>query len=85
MERIYAALKKVYAIPPPIRIKSTLSINCSMIKILSETLAPPIIAVTGLSPPFNTLSAFTNSASITYPKHFSSKYFATIVVDACAR
>ena len=42
-------------------------------------------AVSGLSEPVNIFSAFSSSADITKPQHFSSKYFAAMVVEACAR
>ena len=43
------AFKKVYAIPPPINISSTLSNKFSITPILSDTFAPPSIAINGFS------------------------------------
>ena len=59
------AFANVYAIPPPIIIEFTVSNNFSINKILSETFAPPIIAVNGRSAWFITFSAFFNSLAIT--------------------
>ena len=79
------ALINVYVIPPPIIRLSTLSSRFSITIILSDTLAPPIIAVKGFSGRCSTLSILFNSLTIRYPNIFSSgKNFAIIVVDACA-
>ena len=57
-----------------------------MIKILSDTFAPPIIAVKGFCASCNTFSALTTSPSITNPKVLFSleKNCAIIAVEACA-
>ena len=81
------AFTNVNAMPPPIKMLLALFINCSIIKILSLTFAPPTIAVKGASAPFITLSILAISLAITYPKHFASdlKNWAITAVDACAR
>ncbi len=80
-----SALKNVYAMPPPIMRLSTTSSIFSMISILSEIFAPPIMAVKGFSAFSNTFLALSSSAAMTRPAHLSLKNCATIVVDACAR
>ena len=81
------ALKKVYAIPPPIIISVARFNKFSIIKILSETFAPPIIAVKGFCAACITFSALTTSPSITKPKVLfaAEKNCAIIAVEACAR
>ena len=80
------ALKKVYAIPPPMIISVARSNKFSMIKILSDTFAPPMMAVKGFCASCNTFSALTTSASIKKPKVLFSfeKYCAMMAVEACA-
>ena len=57
----------------------------SITVILEDTFAPPKIAKTGFSLVFNTLSILLIYLASKLPKHlFSEKYFATIVVEACA-
>ena len=81
------ALKKVYAIPPPIIISVARSNKFSIIKILSDTLAPPIIAVKGFSEPCKTFSALATSAFMTRPNILlpGAKNCAITAVEACAR
>ena len=57
-----------------------------MIKILSDTLAPPMMAVKGFSDFNNTFSALETSPSMSRPNIFlsASKKSATIAVDAWA-
>ena len=55
-------LMNVFAIAPPIIILSTKSINFSITFILSETFAPPSIAVKGLFSSNNTLFILFNSS-----------------------
>ena len=78
------AFKKVYAIPPPMIISVALFNKFSIINILSDTLAPPIMAVNGFLKLFITCSALCSSASINKPYILLAlvKYCAIIVVDA---
>ena len=81
-----SAFIKVKAIPPPIIILSALLISFSRMIILSDTFAPPKMAVKGLEGLFNTRSMFFISPAISIPKHlFSGKKCAIVAVDACAR
>ena len=52
---------------------STFSNNCSITAILSETLAPPNIAVNGLTGVSTASPKNFNSFCIRYPQTFSSK------------
>ena len=79
------ALIKVKDIPPPIIKLSTAGKIFSIIVILVETLEPPKIAVTGLSPLLNTLSIASNSLAINKPKNLvEGKNLAITAVEACA-
>ena len=71
--------------PPPItRLSITLSIF-AIIEIFDETLAPPTIAVTGFLGDSKTFFKDKISFCNNNPGDFSVKYFAIVLVDACAR
>ena len=75
------ALKNVYAIPPPRSNVSTLSSKASITPILSETFAPPIIAINGLSGLSIVFLKKSISFSIKNPAT-AGKYAATPDVEA---
>ena len=56
----------------------------SIIRILSETFAPPIIAVNGFSAVCKTFSALTTSASINNPNIFLSEVKKSAITDVDA-
>ena len=73
----------MYAIPPPIINVSTLSNKLSITPILSETFAPPSIAINGLSGLLIAFPKTVNSFSIKNPDT-AGKYAAIPAVEACA-
>mmetsp|Transcript_62987 Transcript_62987/g.146678 ORF Transcript_62987/g.146678 Transcript_62987/m.146678 type:complete len:279 (-) Transcript_62987:124-960(-) len=75
--------RKVYAMPPPMIILSTLSSIFMMSWILSLTLAPPKIANTGFAGVSRTLAKASSSLDIKPPEHFTSKPSPTM--ELCAR
>ena len=77
------ALKNVYDIPPPMNSVSTLSNKASITPILSDTFAPPTIAINGLTGLSIVFFKKSISFSIKNPAT-AGKYDATPVVDACA-
>ena len=80
------ALMKVYVIPPPIITLSTRLSKFSIIRILSDTFAPPIMAVKGFCGAKSTLSMALSSLPIKKPNMLSlGKYAAIKAVEACAR
>ena len=74
---------KVLAMAPPIIILSTTFINFSITPILSETFAPPKIAVNGALFLYNNLLIFFNSFSINRPIHEVLISFTIALVEAC--
>mmetsp|Transcript_15516 Transcript_15516/g.29289 ORF Transcript_15516/g.29289 Transcript_15516/m.29289 type:complete len:227 (-) Transcript_15516:138-818(-) len=75
--------RKVYAMPPPMIILSTLSSIFMMSWILSLTLAPPRIARTGFAGVSRTFEKALSSLPIKSPAHFTSKPSPTM--ELCAR
>ena len=77
------ALKNVYAIPPPTINVSTLSNKLSITPILSETFAPPNMAIKGLLGLFIVSPKTLSSFSIKNPAT-AGKNLAIPAVEACA-
>merc|ERR1712151_1195741 len=65
--------RKVYAIPPPTMILSTLSSRFMISWILSLTFAPPRIANMGFTGASKTFAKASSSLDINAPEHFTSK------------
>mmetsp|Transcript_73480 Transcript_73480/g.195277 ORF Transcript_73480/g.195277 Transcript_73480/m.195277 type:complete len:210 (-) Transcript_73480:862-1491(-) len=77
--------RKVKAMPPPMTMMSTLSKRLSINWILSDTLAPPRIAHTGLPGVSRTLTNASSSLASRKPEHFVAKPSPTIELWArCA-
>merc|ERR1719444_505954 len=75
--------RKVYAIPPPTMILSTLSSRFMISWILSLTFAPPRIANMGFTGASKTFAKASSSFDIKAPEHFTSKPSPTM--ELCAR
>ena len=78
------AFQNVNAIPPPMITLSTFLIKCSIVLILSDTLAPPIIAIAGLGGFVIAFVILVNSSSTKYPIADSLIFDAIPTLDACA-
>jgi hypothetical protein len=79
------ALRKVYAMAPPISSASTLGSRLSMTLILSLTLAPPRMATKGFSGFFSTRPRYSISFFIRKPAAFSFTKGTIPAVEAWAR
>ncbi len=77
------ALRKVYIIPPPINILSAILSKFSITDILSETFAPPKIAVRGLLGSFNAFPIISTSFSTKNPSA-EGRYSQMPTFEECA-
>ena len=78
------ALRKVYAIPPPIRMVSTLFSKFSITPILSDTFAPPRMATKGRFGSLSALPIISTSFCTKSPRAEGSSE-ATPTLELCAR
>src|SRR5580698_1187712 len=78
------ACRKVLAMPPPITSASTLLTRFSRRSILVETLAPPMIAITGLVGASSALPSASSSACMVRPA-WAGNLWPRPSVEACAR
>src|SRR6266511_4146907 len=79
------AARNVYAIAPPTQMASAFASRFSSTLILSETLAPPMIATNGRAGLPSALPRYSSSFWMRKPAAFSFTNFAMPAVEACAR
>mmetsp|Transcript_29295 Transcript_29295/g.40839 ORF Transcript_29295/g.40839 Transcript_29295/m.40839 type:complete len:213 (-) Transcript_29295:393-1031(-) len=79
------ALRKVFAMPPPMKIPSTLSRSLLIISNFSDSLAPPTTAANGRSGLLTASSRCLCSFSTRRPATLISQCFVTPTVDAKSR